>query len=518
MAIPTSADFATEVKSDRLNILWRVTLAITVLIGFIIAGFGFRGADSDIVTLAMPFLLIIGGCLLTGSLLRRNQYTFGVWAYALGGVAASGFAMIYGGNRAYEIVPFVFPIVVFMVGLMLPPVSTFLMASIATLIVLFAPVLTALELSVSLVNPITAIVLTFLSAIFSAQVTGELYQIAEWALSNYQRERRTNDELFEKRQQLQKSLQRSEALSEVLKETNTELEIARSAAEEAKHFRGQFLANMSHELRTPLNAIIGFSETMLRFPVMYDNVPLPQEYHGDLEQIYNSGRQLLHVINDILDLARVDAGKLDVVREKVDLQAILSAVKATARGLTAQKPIELKWDFPDPLPDVWADASRLRQVLLNLYSNATKFTDSGEIKLRVRVQSDKVLFSVSDTGSGIPDYQQKLIFDEFSQAEATGRDPRAGAGLGLTISRQLLDLMGGEIWVESEVGKGSTFHFTIPRYDGQEVGEDTEERRAEMPQEIKDTKEIDKLLKSNGIEIPQKQQSSVTHPAASDKS
>src|SRR5690606_33079846 len=151
-------------------------------------------------------------------------------------------------------------------------------------------------------------------------VTGELYQITEWALSNYQRERRTNDELFEKRQALQKSLKRSEALADRLGEINQALEYASAAAEEAKNFRGQFLANMSHELRTPLNAIIGFSETMLQFPIMYDNESLPSPYERDLGQIYNSGRQLLHVINDILDLARVDAGKLEIHLSPVDVR------------------------------------------------------------------------------------------------------------------------------------------------------------------------------------------------------
>ena len=176
---------------------------------------------------------------------------------------------------------------------------------------------------------------------------------------------------------------------------------ARDAAEEAKHFRGQFLANMSHELRTPLNAIIGFSETMLKFPAMYDGVRLPNAYEADLQQIYTSGRQLLTLINDILDLAKVDAGKLDVRMERVDLQPVLKNVVSTASGLVGNKPVQLETDIPDYLPPVWADEARVRQVLLNLYSNAAKFTDRGSIMLTVREVDDGVRISLTDTGIGI---------------------------------------------------------------------------------------------------------------------
>jgi signal transduction histidine kinase len=225
---------------------------------------------------------------------------------------------------------------------------------------------------------------------------------------------------------------------------------------------------MSHELRTPLNAIIGFSETMLEFPIMYDNIPLPDSYNADMAQIYSSGRQLLHVINDILDLAKVDAGKLDVELARVNPEPIVLATVSTAKGLVGSKPIELEKDLPQPIPEVWVDETRLRQVLLNLYSNAVKFTEKGVIKLSVREVNEGVQFSLQDTGCGIAAEDMELIFQEFKQASPGGRDVRAGSGLGLTISRQLLDLMDGRIWVESELGKGSTFHFIVQKYNGQD--------------------------------------------------
>ena len=342
--------------------------------------------------------------------------------------------------------------------------NTLAIAAISAAIIIFAPMFGGHTVDNFGTFQLAAILLTFISAIIAAQVAGDLYQIADWAMSNYQRERRVAGELFENRQALEKSLARSTALGTSLQETNEELATARAAAEEAKHFRGQFLANMSHELRTPLNAIIGFSETMLKFPAMYEDVPLPVTYEADLQQIYTSGRQLLTLINDILDLAKVDAGKLDVRMERVDLHRVFSNVVSTAHGLVGNKPVHLETEIPDLLPEVWADEARVRQVLLNLYSNAAKFTEQGSITLTVEEIEDGVQISMSDTGIGIAPHNLSLIFEEFKQADTGGRDPRSGAGLGLAISRQLMTLMGGHIWAESELGKGSTFHLTLQSY------------------------------------------------------
>jgi signal transduction histidine kinase len=354
------------------------------------------------------------------------------------------------------------------------------MSVLATVVVIIAPLFNPANPAPGW-HQFFAILMTFLAAALAAQVSGELVQIAEWALFNYQRERRTTEALFENRQALERSLVRSQALSEELQETNSELEAARFAAEEAKHFRGQFLANMSHELRTPLNAIIGFSETMLRFPAMYDGITLPTAYEGDLSQIYNSGRQLLSLINDILDLSKVDAGKLELHLQRVEIGPIIESTLATAAGLLSGKSIRLERNLPDVLPQVWADEGRIRQVLMNLYSNAVKFTDSGSITLTVRETGEGVLFSVKDTGMGIDPAYHEVIFEEFKQANnSAGRDPRSGSGLGLTISRQLLNLMGGRIWVESERGKGSAFNFVVQLYRYQDDGSQPK-RPAELP-------------------------------------
>ncbi len=462
MSVPANTDFAQEVRIDRLQILWKVTLIASIIGGWTLLTFSLVNARIATQWI-MTTLAIAIGCLLTGFMLRHNRYTLGVWVYALGVLVAVCVPMTNGDANTLQLVPFILPVIVFVVGLMLPPANAFLFATVSAAVVL---VITGVVGGSPGVSQIFAVALMFLSGIFAAQVTGELYQITEWALMNYKRERRTNDELFASRQELQRSLQRSQVLSEELQETNVELDRARLAAEEAKHFRGQFLANMSHELRTPLNAIIGFSETMLKFPMMYDNVPLPSAYEADLNQIYNSGRSLLHLINDILDLAKVDAGKLEVSLARVELAPLVTSTISTAQGLIGIKPIELRTELIEPLPPVLADEKRVRQVLLNLYSNAAKFTDRGSITLRVQPAPEGVQVSMTDTGSGIAASDLSIIFEEFKQAKSsTGRDPRSGAGLGLAISRQLLTLMGGRIWAESEPGKGSTFHFVLQRYE-----------------------------------------------------
>jgi len=468
---PTNTNFATEVKTDRLAILYKTTAAVSLMVLIVGLTFGVNAtisanAGAATLTLLLGCMAMILGCLVAHLLIGRS-FLAAAWGYTLGGILSMTALIAQGDTTLREIAPFVMPVIVFVAGLMLPSGHTAAVALVSSLAILLAPLLNGGAILWT-THSLVAILLSFLSALFAIQVTGELYQIADWALQNYYKERQTNDELFEKRAALQKALKRSEALSDSLQAANAELENARRSAEEAKEFRGKFLANMSHELRTPLNAIIGFSETMLEFPIMYDDVPLPEAYARDLRQIYTSGRQLLHVINDILDLAKVDAGKLEVHLTETDVTPIMHAVISTAKGLLGKKPVSLEMEIPQPLPGVYVDETRFRQILLNLYSNAVKYTDEGFIKLRAEVQADELIVHVQDTGLGIdPEFHDKL-FREFQQAKASGRDPRSGSGLGLAISKQLVELMGGRIWMQSEVGKGSTFSFAVPLFKGQD--------------------------------------------------
>jgi signal transduction histidine kinase len=464
LSVPSQMTFAQEVRAERLGILWKITLFVAFMVWWVLIVIS-GGREVSIVALVAPTGALIIGSLMTGQFLKRERFNQGVWVYALGVIAAIALAMGYGGTFGEDYAPYIFPLLLFVIGLLLPVRDTLMMMAIVLAVAVAVP--SAAQGDLDLKNSTAfALALTLVATALSAQVSGELYAIAEWALENYRKERQTTVALFESREALQKSLLRQQALTYELQETNKQLEIARQSAEEAKTFRGQFLANMSHELRTPLNAIIGFSQTMLDFPAMYDGVNLPEQYGQDMNQILSSGKHLLNIINDILDLSKVDAGKLDLEIQPVDLAPVIKGVLSTAVGLVGDKgpQIELKKQLPDPLPMCLGDPLRVRQVLLNLYSNAAKFTDQGYIKLSVWAENSLVIFAVEDTGIGIAEVDKVSIFEEFRQGTAGRKKGRQGAGLGLAISQQLMRLMNGRLWFESVLGKGSTFYLSLPIY------------------------------------------------------
>jgi signal transduction histidine kinase len=231
---------------------------------------------------------------------------------------------------------------------------------------------------------------------------------------------------------------------------------------EADRLKTQFLANISHELRTPLNSIIGFSRVILKGI----DGPITELQDQDLTAIYNAGLHLLGLINDILDLSKIEARKMELALGEVDIREVIRNVMATAEGLVKDRPIELLIDVPEGLPVLQADNLRVRQILLNLISNAAKFTERGRIGVSARLQGavgqEEILVSVSDTGPGIEIDDQAKLFEPFSQVDASPARKTGGTGLGLSICRHLVELHGGRIWVESSVGRGSTFSFSLP--------------------------------------------------------
>lgn len=235
--------------------------------------------------------------------------------------------------------------------------------------------------------------------------------------------------------------------------------------QEVDQLKSQFLANMSHELRTPLNSIIGFSRVILKGI----DGPVTEMQHQDLTAIYNSGQHLLGLINDILDLARIEAGKMELNFEEVKLSEMVNSVLSTAKGLVKEKPIHLVAKIPADMPTVRGDTMRVRQVLINLLSNASKFTDEGTITVEALVQKGpngkpEALINVIDTGPGISQEGQEKLFKAFSQVDGSATRKSGGSGLGLSICANLVQLHGGRISVHSAEGKGSTFWFTLPLF------------------------------------------------------
>jgi signal transduction histidine kinase len=221
----------------------------------------------------------------------------------------------------------------------------------------------------------------------------------------------------------------------------------------------QFLANMSHELRTPLNSIIGFSRIMLKGI----DGPITSAQDEDLTSINNSGQHLLNLINDILDQAKIEAGKMELYFQPVSLYEIASNVLATTRGLIKDRTIELRTNLEENLPLIDGDQVRLRQILMNFLSNAAKFTEEGHITLSIRrYGEDRVLISVADTGMGIDEKDFDKVFQAFEQVDSSPTRSAGGTGLGLPITRWLAKEHGGEIWFESKLGRGTTFMLTLP--------------------------------------------------------
>ncbi|MBA3532384.1 MAG: GAF domain-containing protein [Ardenticatenales bacterium] len=230
---------------------------------------------------------------------------------------------------------------------------------------------------------------------------------------------------------------------------------------ELDQVKSQFLANMSHELRTPLNSIIGFSRLIMKGI----DGPVTELQGRDLSTIHISGQHLLHLIDSILDISKIEAGKMEMHFEPIDFRKnIADVAMSTALGLVKDKPVELVKEVPGDLPPIMADAVRIRQVLLNLLSNASKFTDEGRITLTVTKQGEMLIVSVSDTGIGIPPEKQAKLFEAFYQVDSSTTRKTGGTGLGLAISKSFVEMHGGQIWMESTgvPGEGTTFAFTIP--------------------------------------------------------
>jgi len=293
----------------------------------------------------------------------------------------------------------------------------------------------------------------------SQRLTAELQARSSELQARSEELQQSNADLEDKAALLAAQKQDIEAKNEEIEQAREEIEARARQLGLASQYKSQFLANMSHELRTPLNAVIGFSEVLIQrmFGALNDK---QEEY---LKDIYASGQHLLSLINDILDLSKIEAGRMELAPAPFHLPSALENAVTLVRERAGRHGIALQLDIDPRLGELVGDERKVKQVVLNLLSNAVKFTpEGGRISLKTSRTDAAVEIAVTDTGVGIAPEDQAAIFEEFRQVGSDETRKQEGTGLGLTLARKFVELHGGRIWVESEVGRGSTFTFTLP--------------------------------------------------------
>jgi signal transduction histidine kinase/CheY-like chemotaxis protein len=255
----------------------------------------------------------------------------------------------------------------------------------------------------------------------------------------------TQDDLLQANRELARLSDRLKALMQI--------------AEDARRVKEEFVANVSHELRTPLNMIIGFSELIAKAPHVYGG--LPPALLADIAAIQRNSQHLSDLVNDVLDLSQIEAGRMTLVKDWTSLQELVETAISATKVLFDMKDLYLQADLPVEPIQIFCDRTRLREVLLNLLSNAGRFTDHGGVLVKVAQESDNMIFSVADTGPGISAENQNRIFEPFQQLDNSVRK-EGGSGLGLSISKRFVEMHGGKMWLESKMGQGTTFFFSLP--------------------------------------------------------
>ncbi len=301
------------------------------------------------------------------------------------------------------------------------------------------------------------------TGVFGLGLSNNMISALSSASYHYSRTRDLLEETRQHRGEISRMLKEREQTNYQLERLNQMLQFARGKAEEAREDRDRFVLAVSHELRSPLNFILGFSDLMVNSPETYAKLKKwPPGLFDDVQEIYRSSTHLMGLINDILDLGQIDAQQMTIYRERAGLPKLVKDVKKMVQPAFAQKGLALDLVFEPDLPQVFVDCTRIRQVLLNLINNGLRFTQQGGVTISISKTGTALEVMVADTGTGIAPDDLAKVFDAFRQVGQDSWRRREGSGLGLAISKRFIELHGGEMWLESELGTGSKFYFTIP--------------------------------------------------------
>jgi len=387
----------------------------------------------------------------------------------------------FGGHT----IPYLFSLSVIFASLLLGRKALFIVAALSSAIVVYIGLARHDWPWRELAGPVSVILLTAVISWLSAR---NLYTALEWSRNSRIEAQRRAEQARDRQSELQRALKALDEASYRIRRMNYQLALARDQAEEARRLKSQFAANISHELRTPLNLIVGFTELMFQSPEYY-GAKLPPNYLRDLGIVYRNARHLQDLVDDVLDLSRIEAARMGLLPEETDPGELICEVADTARSLVESRGLALHLQIPEDLPPLWIDPVRVRQVLFNLLNNAARFTEEGSVTVKAKVADGSLLVSVEDTGVGIAPQDIPKVFEEFRQLDGSTRRRYGGAGLGLAISKHFVQLHGGRIWVESEPGKGSTFSFTLPLNRDDEVGQFPYQPSAPLPSVLETEKD-----------------------------
>ncbi len=291
--------------------------------------------------------------------------------------------------------------------------------------------------------------------------TRALLTVTQWSIFSFEQAREKMEETRDQRIEFKQTQEDLILANRELARLSDRLKAMHQVAEDARRTKEEFVANVSHELRTPLNMIIGFSEMITQSPQVY-GARLPPELLADIAAIQRNSQHLARLVDDVLDLSQIEAGRMALIKEWTTLQEIVDEAVLAVRALYESRGFYLETEYPSDLPPVFCDSTRIRQVVLNLLSNAGRFTEHGGVRIRAWCENDDVVVSVTDTGPGIALEDQQKLFEPFHQIDGSIRRRHGGSGLGLSISKRFVEMHGGKVWLESEVGVGTTFHFSLP--------------------------------------------------------
>jgi len=458
-----SARLAGEVDSTDLDDLRRsmavevsgAVLAIAWLMA--LAGIGFGGQPAHLWTALILFAGCLGSWLLRGIRLRLALF----WLIGATVAAVACDKWLFPASPAQ----YYFPVTVVVSSLLVSHLGVFAVATLAAgaCVAVMRGHGPALLDGAQVGTPVFLIYLTALAAWLSSR---QMHAALGWMQSSYAQARSLLEEVRDRRMALARTLKALEEAYQRIERMNYALIEARSVAEDARRLKAEFAANVSHELRTPLNIILGFSETMANAPETYAGVTWSPALRGDVEQVYQSSRHLSALIDDILDLSALDARHLGLTLGEADIGDVIADAVAVVANLFRAKGLDLTVRSAPDLPRMRIDAVRIRQVLINLLTNASRFTHQGGVTITARLVDREVQVAVADTGVGIAPEDVAKVFADFGQVDGSTARAHEGTGLGVPLSKRLVELHGGRMWLESRPGAGSTFYFTLPVSSG----------------------------------------------------